>query len=334
MSEPTDAPAADGPLSVDAAIELLVPTEAGADTQPGETVDTVAEEIEQPADAQAAHGDDPPETEPVEPEGETSDPEPQASAIAAPESWDAEARAKFATLPADLQQLVADRDAEAKRATSRAMTEASEAKKRAETEASGIAQYKAALDQLIPNAQRTFADKWADVDWVRWASEDPAAAQIGRFQFEQEQGELARLKAVHQQTEQVQFAKFLEAEEGRLKEIAPQLADPKEGPAKRKAVAEYLTSQGIQSEALRGVSAVEMSIAHKAMLWDQAQAAAKAPKPAATAKPAPAPARPTVKPAAAQPGSSPQRNAFQAQNRFAQTRSVDDAVALLLAKKA
>jgi hypothetical protein len=331
MTEATDAPQADGPFTREQAVQALIEQEQPAPeaAAPVEAAPEPEAEEEQPAEAQPAEGDDPPE-EPVEAvEGELSDPD--KPVIAPPESWDAEARAIFATLPVSAQKLIAERDAEAKRATSRVMTEASEARKRAEVEASGLAQYKATLDQLVPQAQRTFADKWANVDWVEWAREDPAAAQLGRFQYESEQAELARIQSAHQQAERIAFAKFLETENERLKEVAPALADPKEGPARRKAVADYLANQGIQPEQLQGISAREMAIAHKAMLWDQAQAKAQAAT-TAPAKPKTAPVKAVAPVAAAQPGNSQQREVQRLQNRFAQTRSREDAVALILAK--
>jgi CO/xanthine dehydrogenase FAD-binding subunit len=63
------------------------------------------------------------------------------------------------------------------------------------------------------------------------------------------------------------------------------------------------------------------------MRWRAAQANAKT-----ATKPAIKPAAPAVKPTAAQGGNTQQRTTASAGNRFAQTRSIDDAVALLLAK--
>lgn len=328
MSESTDAPAADGPITREQAVELLMKDDAPEAAAPVEAAPKPEPE-EQPAEAQPADGDDPPEEEPVEAEEEPES-DPETPAIAAPKSWDAEARAEFALLSPALQKTVAAREEERDRAISRAQTEASKARERADAEVSTLGQYKAQLDQLIPQAEATFGDKWANVDWVRWAADDPAAAQIGRFQLEQEQQELARLKAAHQQTETLAFTKFLEAENERLKEVAPALADPKDGPAKRKAVAEYLVAQGVQPEQLKHISAHEMAIAHKAMQWDAAQAKAKT----ATDPPKPksAPVKTVAPVAAAVPGTTQQRETQRIVNRFAQTADRNDAVALILAK--
>jgi hypothetical protein len=153
---------------------------------------------------------------------------------------------------------------------------------------------------------------------------------LAKTQHDQEAAQLqhaAQAKAVAENQAQQAFVK---AEFARLAEIAPDLADPATGQEKRTAVTQYLVKQGIAPEAIQHISAAEMLLAHKAMRFDEIQAAV-------AAKPKPKPAAPLpkspVRPAAGT-SHTPQSSADTAKNRFVQTKSVDDAVALLLARRA
>ncbi len=319
----TEAQAAgEGPLSVDMAVGLLDATPPEVE-QPEETQAETESEAEPTAEEAPE-----PETAIEGEEGAEPESEPETPAIAAPTSWDANERAMFATLPAEAQQVIAGREAERDKAVFAAKQEAAEAKRAGAQEVEGLTQLKGQLETLLPRAQQMAADKWANVDWVEWAKQDPAAATAGRFQYEAEIGELARLQAAHQEAAKATQRKFLAEEGDKLKELAPELADPVKGPERKKAVAQYLISQGADPQSLETLPAAAVAIAHKAYLYDQLKAGAKAPAP----KPAAAPAKAAVKPGAAAPVRSPQQQATQALNRFAQTRSLEDAVAALNAR--
>jgi hypothetical protein len=103
------------------------------------------------------------------------------------------------------------------------------------------------------------------------------------------------------------------------------------GEARRTEVTHYLHGCGVTPGALFHISALELSLARKAMLWDRAQA--KAGKPAFRPRPVPPAGQPLSRGGASAGTVDPKaRSAAQARSRFAKSRSVEDAVALLNAQ--
>lgn len=326
-----------GPLSVDQAIASLIPEpapveEAQAPEAPAEAA-AEPEEIDagdQPAedpDAEAetlADGEEEPETEAAAP-------------LDAPLYWSQEAKAKFSELPPELQAVVLSQEGPREEATAKAKATAAAEVERANKELAGVQTLAQQLSEFLPQALKTFQQRWGEPDWAAVAQEHGAEqAFVLKAQFETEQKQLAQVVQAEQSAQTEARKAFLQTEWVALAEIAPELApdraDPTKGADKRQATVKYLAANGIPPEAIAQISAREMSLARKAMLYDEAQAALKV-----TPKPKPAPAagvRATVRPSAAQSQPSSQRAGQQAANRFAQTRSVDDAVALLMARKA
>ena len=316
--------AADTPLSVEAAVGLLdaTPITVEPDDQdaPEPTEDFAAEPT--------AEDDPAPEEVSGEDDEVAQSEDPDAPAIPAPKSWDAEQRAVFARLDRDAQEIILAREQERDKAVNRAQTEAAEVRKKAQDEIQTVTRVRAVLDQILPQAAQSFQSKWDQMTpdrWALWAREDPSAYTAGRAQYDAEQAQLTQLRAVSQQAERVARQAFVQGESERLKTLAPSLADPKEGPARKTALVTYLVDQGIERSLIADLDARTISIAHKAMLWDQAQKSL-------AKKPAPAPARPGLKPAASTPARNPQREAAAVKNRFAQTGSIEDAVAWLNAR--
>lgn len=302
MSE-TDASAAGGEaLSVDEAANLLAGTDAGV--EPDEQSDDDED------DGPESGGDDDLD------EGDGAPGE-----IKPPHSWDAEAKARFKELPADVQELISEREGERDRAVGRAMQEAAEARKRAEVEAGEALQMTQALDEIVPQAAQVFASKWDGIDWQGWAASDPEACLRARTEFEAEQAHLQHIGAVQQQAEAVQHARYVAREEQRLKVTAPDLADPKAGPARRQALASFLLGLGATEHQLAGMSAEEAGLAYDALRWRQAQAGL-------SSRGEPRVTR-TVRPTAAPAEASSRRQANAALSKLARTGSVDDAVAYL-----
>ena len=311
----------EAPLSVEAAIGLL-DTPA---VEPDEAPAVEAELNESEAEPTAEEADAPEEVSEGE---ETEQEDPEAPAIPAPKSWDAEARAAFAQLPRAAQEKIAAREDERDRAVSKAQQEAGDAKRRAEEEASTIGQYKAQLDQLIPNAQKVFADKWANLTPENIPT---LRAQYGSDQVEAwkdqrdlEYAELSRLTAAQQQAAKAEHAQFLAQESAKLAELAPDLVDPKTGDSKRAALMSYLMSRGASPEQLIGLNAEAIALFYDGMRYRQTKASLKAP--------IAIPAKPGLRPAAAQPVPSKTRTAQAVSERFARTGSVDDAIAMLNAR--
>lgn len=247
-------------------------------------------------------------------------------ALEAPRYWSQEAKAKFAELPPELQAVVLSQEGPREEAAAKAKQEASEVRQKAEQEIAQVGRFAEALTQRIPQWQAAFRSRWGESpDWVAHAQAVGAEqATLDKLQYEQERELLAEAEKAQTLAQQQAHAAYIKGEEAKLQ--GTELADK----AKRAEIASYLLETGkdeVTTERLGQISAFELTLAHKAMLWDRAQAALKqAPKPQQKV-----PAKTPVKPAAAQP-SSQQRSATQVANRFAQTRSIDDAVALLLSQ--
>jgi len=323
-----------GPLTVDAAIASLLPTEPVEQEAP-EAPQPAAEEPE-PSEGETSTPEDP-EAEPEEPaEGETETEE-EAEAVEPvdpPKYWSKDAKEAFAKLPADLQAVVLAQEGPREEAAAKAKAEAAEKVQRADAEVQKVSQLAERLAEFLPQAIQTFASRWgSDPDWVAYAQEHGAEAMtFAKAQHDQELQQLQKVAAAKADADDQAHQAFVKAEFVRLAEVAPDLADPQEGKARRSKVTDFLVKQGVDPDSLRNISAAEMSIAYDAMRFREAQAQLKAPKP--LPKPHPAPAKAAARPGAAQTQSPTERTAAQVANRFAQTRSFDDAVALLLAKKA
>lgn len=328
--EPTPAT---GAISVEQAVGLLAAPAA-------------PERVEQPdiEPVEAAEPEsevEPTTEEPSEPEEVTDEPieEPEEAAeppIPAPQSWDADAKSKFEALPRDVQEVILARESDRDKTVQRSVQEAADARKAAETaktEAQAVTQIKAVLDQIIPVAIKTFETKWSNwtpAHQAEMARTDPAGYVARKAEFDAETAEMARLGAVNQQTQQAAYRQFVQAEQEKLPRLAPALADPKEGPARRKALGEFLVQNGVPADQIPQLDANTIGLAYDAMQWRQAQAkAATAARPRTT----PAAATPQVKPAAAAPAPSRTRSRDQAIERLDKTGSIDDAVRALRASR-
>jgi len=148
-----------------------------------------------------------------------------------------------------------------------------------------------------------------------------------RTQMEAEQQQVQQLMAAKQQADDYQYNKFVEAEQAKLPEYAPDLADPKEGANRRIELANWLVKTGVNPQVLKNLSALETSLAYDAMRWRNAQAKAKTlasqPK-----QPAAQPVRQSVKPTATQGPRNPQSARLQELNRK-KSLTTDEAVELL-----
>lgn len=315
------------PLSVDQAVaSLLAPaTETHEEEAAPVEAEAPAEEIEAPTEGEDAVS----EAEAPGDDSEAEEVEAPVVALDPPAYWSKDAKAKFGELSPDLQAVVLEQEGPRETATAKARQEAADARKAAKQETDGIRQLAEQLTSFLPQAVETFNQKWGgpEPDWAAVAQQHGAdQAFILKAQFDNEQKQLQQLTQAKQQA-------ALEARKVTLREENDKLTGtPLEAIPARQEVAKYLSDSGYSPDELNGATARDLLMAHKAMKWDQAQAAAKAaPKP--TPKPAPVAAKPApVRPGAALPQVSSNRMATTAANRFAQTRSVDDAVSLLLAK--
>jgi hypothetical protein len=348
----TEAAADTGPLSIDAAVALMTaptaepdkieqpaaveaeqaPAEAAAEPETGgeeeqpesATTDDGAGEAEQPGD------------------GETVEPPPEAAAdpVDAPQWWDAEAKAKFAALNPELQAIVRAQEDKRETVVTQAKAQAAEVRKQAESEVNGVKALAEQLSTFVPQAVEMFKTEWENIDWDGWVDriqnqEDPAVAAEDLLAYnkavlarDRAQATLQKLKASQTEAEQIARQAFVREVVADLQEHAPELLKPDN----QKALGEYIVQSGLPPEAIGNASAKELIVAHKAMLWDQAQAAAKA----KAATPAPKPVTPpvrTVAPVAApaQAANPANREVARLSNRLSQTHSQEDGIALILA---
>lgn len=297
MTLETPATADSGALSIDQAADLMNAQEEETN-QPVETPEAAPAETPDTEAVPAAEGG----AEAEKPDGaETAETGEAETPIDPPQFWNADAKARFRDLPRDLQEVVLSQEASRNAFTSKAAQEATETRKAAEAEKTRFGQLAEQLTTLVPMAEKTFADRWANVDWVALTDQVGAEqAQKLKFQHDAEREQLASLKQAQAQTDKATFDEFVKREAAILPTLCPDLTDAKEGPARRQALGQYLVEAGIAPQALSGISAREMSIAWKAKQWDDAQAKIKA----AAAKPKPAAVQTTPKTAASKPSTA------------------------------
>lgn len=318
----TDAQApADGALSIDQAISQLTqePVEAVTEEQAAPAQDT---EGETSAPEVTEDGDETP-TEETEAEAEETE---AVEPLDPPKYWSQDAKAKFAELPPELQAVVLAQEGPREEAAAKAKAEAAEVRKAAEAEVQAIRQLGETLTQVLPQALERFKSKWDGVDWK--ATLEAYGAEETLKLKEDMAADIAALQALEanqQRAMQIAAENARKADAERLRQLAPHLVEDE---AKRNEVIDYVVkTYGVDREVAKSsATAFEFAIAEKAMKWDRAQAAL-----ASKPKTQPAPIKAPVKPGA-KSVSPTQSTAQQVKNRFSQTRSVDDAVALLLSK--
>lgn len=280
--------------------------EAAPAEKPEEELEAVpaAEDASEPETATEGESEAEPEQEAAEGE------EPQPKPIEPPRFWDAEAKKRFSELPPDLQAIVVARESERDKATAKALETASVRGKAHEAETSKLATLAAHLDQLVPNAEKMFQNRWKNVDWNKVVDDYGAEAALKlRNDFESEQQTVQQLQAAQSEVEQAQVKQFVSDRFEKLKTVAPELADSKAGAKRQMDLHNYLVGLGVPSKTIiERASAEELAIGYKAMLWDNAQK--KAQTLAAAPKPA-VPSRTAVRPTASVQHGAPQLAALK-----------------------
>jgi hypothetical protein len=335
MSLQSDIPDDTGPLTIDEALERRAALSSVADEidddEPANPDPAPLTPAEPAADGAELVEDEPVEGE--EPTGGEEDDEgkepeaekPAEPVVAPPNFWNDEEKAVFATAPPEVQKLVADKVAESSKQATLATEQAALYRKEADI----IGQAVELIDGQLTAAKEVFGTRWSAFtpeQWAEWAAEDLQAATVAKFQFDAEQKQLDELSQAREAAEAEQHRQFLREQAGKLAEVAPALIEA----SARTELIGYLTEQGLTPQDLKWAGAVELSLAHKAMLWDRAQAnLAKKPIPQPTQRSA-TPVRPA---GAQQRGSSQSRQVQALESRFAKTGSMDDALALRRARR-
>lgn len=317
-----------GPLTLESATALLDARETehpedqapegadagGEDGEPGleepTTEETPGDGAEAPEGGEGDEGAEAqPELQPLEP----------------PAHLDAEDKAWFAELNPEAQEKFLKQETKREAVLQKAKTSAAEATERANAQYAGVEALAQHLGAELPIALQRLRTKYAGVDWERAAREmDPRAYQAAHAEFIADSRAFQTAQNAHQRAQAEAERLGVERERVALTEQAPDLAKPE----KLTEIAAFLKKFGAPDDRIRKMTALEVKVAALAM--DQVKALAE------LAKRPPKPAAPKAgtKPIAARPGPapSPQRAATAVNNRFAQTRSIDDAVAVLNAR--
>jgi hypothetical protein len=326
-------PADGGALTVEQSIASQLENFEREDTETVETPEA-APAAEQDTGAQpGAEGDAEVET----PDGgEGADKVEAETPIEPPQFWSAEAKSRFRDVPRDVQEVILAQENSRNAFTSKAAQDATETRKAAEAERARLVSFNEQLSALVPQAQRAFADRWANVDWVQLTDQIGAEqATKLKFQHDADQAQLASLQQAQAETDKAAYQDFLKTESQKLPTLCPELVDAKEGPQRRQALQKYLVEQnGVTPQTLSRASAQELTIAWKAFQWDQSQAKAKAlatkPKPAAVAQPTKAaPSRPGSTVGVLQPANAA---LAEAEKAFNANPSVDNSAKLQMAQ--
>lgn len=299
--------------------ETAAPPEAPVEAaEPDASADDPIPEGDQPSDLEA------PET--ASDEGEEQ-PEPDTPAIEAPHFWSAEAKARFGELPPDLQLIVLENEKAGSKALTLKLEEAATIRKEATAKAKELSELNARIADAATRAEQALVDRWAGMTpeaWLRLAHDDPAKYTQYKAQYDAEQTIVQRAQFAKEDAERVARGQWRDEQVEALKTACPPLIDPVHGTANLGKLSDYLVAQGVAEQDLPNVGALEMTVAWKAMQFDELQKL----KPTLKSQP-----KSALRPAAAPPAiPSAQRELQTLQNRFAQTASREDLVALMLAE--
>lgn len=318
---------ASAPLSVAEATSLLSSAPVMAPPEDQETAEATPETLAAPE----AEATDAPSEETVsegDPEGEVEPPD--QAVIEPPANWDADAKAKWPDIPRELQEYLTGLETQRNTAVSTAQREAADVRKAADAEVSQVKTLADELGKLIPRLitahEKEFGD---DPDWAAHAEQVGAEqAFIDKERWQAQRKDIAETLKQEAKANAIAQEKWRSAEYEKLKTLSPDLVHPTEGQARQREVFEYVVQNGAGTpEELASVNAAQLTMAHKAMLYDRLKATTLK----TTPKPAPAGA---VRPTAAVPQRTvATRNVETLTRRLGQTGSVNDAVALLKARR-
>ena len=230
------------------------------------------------------------------PEGEDAAPlEPPEAAIEPPQFWDAEGKERFAKLSPASQKEVVEYEKQRTVAVAKAMQKSADLAKASEAKLRQLSDTAEQMGEWLDTRTDRIKqwDDWFASEGVELARTSPGAYVAEEARYKAEKHEFEKVEADKAKIERETFRAYREEQARLLAEVAPELVDPKEGAKRMTETVSYLREKGFEPDRIRMISATEASIAHKAMLYDRAQARAKeAPKP----KP-PKPAGPQAAPA-------------------------------------
>lgn len=242
--------------TLDESPENVSPKTEARDDAPDETVEQEAEETELP------------ETE----ETELSETDDRETVIDPPDSWPADAREKFAALPSDLKQVIAQREAEQKSAFNRTINEAAEAKRKAESTGQHLAETLntylarvAAFDPILSEGMNT--------DWTALAKDDPIAWVEKKAAYDQRIQDYSQARAQQEQLAHGEIVQRKAVESQKLLERIPEWKDQKAYDAERPQILEAGKHYGFTEAELSNVMDHRaVAMLRDAMLYRKGQA--------------------------------------------------------------
>lgn len=311
--------------------ELSAPQEVETASEPVAQVET-QEDLSAPTDEGISEDENPgDDVEELEGSVDEETEEVEAEPVDAPQWWDAEDKAVFATLTPEQQAAVAKNEAKREAITAKSKQEAAEQRKAAEAKVGELTGLAERLAQALPKAEQAFQSRWegATVEvWQELAASDPLEYIKLRAEYDAEMGQLQAARAAEAEASKVAQENHYATQAAKLREINPVLATDAKSLA---AVGDYIVKAGIAPDALMHASADELNMAWKAMKYDEAQAKAKAH--AEGIKPVAKTSAKAVAPTARVSTLPPQQREIQRlQNRFNQTGAKEDLVNLMAAQ--
>lgn len=306
-----------------------------------------AESAEQPATADPELAEEanasPEEATGEEPEASEAETPP----IEPPRSWTKEAKERWASLPRDTQEYLAQREEERDRGLNRSQTELAEQRKAIEAERDAMAKVKSEYEGKLPALMQAlhdvnnqqFADIRTQADLDKLAVEDP-------FRWIQFQTHQQRMQAVQQELQKAEQQKTTESQtkwnnhvQEESAKFVEMLSDADKGKIKEIAAAapEFLEGKGFTPQELADLASGKdklsiydrrvQSLILDGMKYRDLQ---KAPP-----KAAPKTLPPVQKPGAAQPRGAANAQNIQALNaKLSASGRLEDAMALLHAQRA
>tara|TARA_R110002012_G_scaffold148639_4_gene307553 strand:+ start:579 stop:1583 length:1005 start_codon:yes stop_codon:yes gene_type:complete len=300
----------DEALTLDAAVETLMATDEDktetTQTETAETTETAQDDVTQDTEAgeeqqelEATPEANNTEEEPLEvnQDGEQENEAVQPS-IEAPQFWQADSKAAWANVPDDVKPII---QAEIKRAEAnmtKVQMEAANKIREAESKAGVPDDVMAKIQTTLGKVNNDFEAKWGQAtaaDWAALAAADPAQYTQLQAEMNADKAALDEIQTLEREQTLKAQSEFLQKEMEVAKEVFPELLDPIKGPPIQKKLNEFLTGLGYDNNQIRMASANELSMAHKAILWDESQAALKSQKVPVAPKPIKAKKSVTVK---------------------------------------
>jgi hypothetical protein len=321
------APPADPSCDAAATADPSAPAPADADAAPPTEATGATTASDEPPAQQAS----PAEPAPIEP----------------PRSWTKEARERFASLPRETQEYLAQREQDRDRELRRSQNEAAEQRKVLEAERQKAeqvrGQYEAALPDVLGTLQREQASAFPDVksiidverlareDWPRYVAWDAQQKRIASAQQE-----LASAGLRQEQERQIRLSAYSQREQGLMCEKVPELVDPAQRSKFEHAAVGMLRDLGFTDQELNGLylgradlslhdHRVQMLIRDGLRFRDAQKAARQA-----SLKPVPPVQRPGVAP---QRGAAHDAVVQNLTKRLDQTGTLKDAARLLAERR-